>query len=184
MLRGKAPVDEINDKSAAFISSATNDSTTEAEAISLNEDIITQALLQIGSKSFSHFLNILERYLQLFKALASTSEKRRSLINTVWTFFSSQKQMGIIVLDKLLRYRVLDPKDVVAYIFDIDPVAWSDINTWDLLTNTIDVAQSRIANALTKLDSLRAAAAVKAAEDEEQKQSAATDGNSKSCWRL
>lgn len=129
----------------------------------------------LGSKSFSHFLNLLERYLHLFRSLSSTTEKRQSLVSAVWAFFGPQKQLGLIVLDKFLRYRILDPKDVVEWLFNTDTHIWSDLNTWDMLTNTIEVAQSRIANASTKLDQLRSAAAVKAAQEEENKQKAADE---------
>lgn len=171
LIRGKAAVDEINAKSDSFAQEVAGQrGLAEEDAQKLATKILTQCILLVGSKSFSHFLNSLERYLQLFKSLSSTASKRTDLIDTAWKFFAPQKQMSLIVLDKLLRYRVLDPKDVVGWIFGASADAWSDINVYELLTNTIDVAQSRIANASAKLDSLRQAAAVRAAEEEQEKQ--------------
>lgn len=176
LLRSKAPTDEINAKADAFVKMLVAErGMSEEDAQKLNQKITIQCTLLVGSKSFSHFLNLLERYLHLFKSLSSTPVKRQDLITCVWKFFGSQKQLGLIVLDKFLRYRILDPRDVVEWLFATEIHVWSDLNTWDLFTNTIEVAQSRIANATTKLEELKNDAAVRAAKEEQKKQDAAED---------
>jgi nuclear cap-binding protein subunit 1 len=128
------------------------------------KDLIFQCLLVVGSRSFSHFLNILERYITLLRDSTKSSTARLALLRSVARFWSRNSQFSGIVVDKLLQYRIVDPVDVVAHIFEGEqPVLdgeitardWTDINAWHTLRMTLEKVQIRVAGATSRLETLR-----------------------------
>lgn len=91
---------------------------TEAQADIIVRDIMTQVVLHIGSRSFSHFLNIVERYHALLRQLSSTPSMRLAILTSTTRFWARSPQWVMIVLDKLMQYRIVEPADVVAFVFD------------------------------------------------------------------
>lgn len=128
-------------------------------------DIVFQSILSVGSRSFSHFLNILERYITLLRSLTKSSAARIDLLRSVGRFWARNSQFAGIVVDKLLQYRIVDPVDVVAHIFEGEqptldaeqptPRDWSDINAWHTLRSTLEKVQIRVVGANGRLEALR-----------------------------
>lgn len=98
--------------------------------------IAVQSLLHIGSRSFSHLLNAIERYLPLLRNLASgggsasasagaggigsgntNSEVKVDILTAAAAFWKHNRQMVGIVFDKLMQYQIVDPTDVVGWTF-------------------------------------------------------------------
>lgn len=93
--------------------------------------IAVQSLLHIGSRSFSHLLNAIERYLPLLRNLASgggsasasagggntNSEAKADILTAAAAFWKHNRQMVGIVFDKLMQYQIVDPTDVVGWTF-------------------------------------------------------------------
>ncbi|KAF5322475.1 hypothetical protein D9619_001169 [Psilocybe cf. subviscida] len=151
--------------------------------------IVIQSLLHIGSRSFSHFLNAIERYLPLLRNLASggssstggsgNPEAKADVLNAAASFWKYNRQMVAIVFDKLMQYQIVDPTDVVAWTF-LNGVAVGQLAElggpmnlsafeWDLLRGALDKANGRVTIARRKVASLRkededARARVKAAD--------------------
>lgn len=90
---------------------------TEAEAEIIVRDIVIQVVLNIGSRSFSHFLNIVERYHGLLRQLSSSPSMRSAILASTTRFWARSAQWVIIVLDKLMQYRIVEPADVINFIF-------------------------------------------------------------------
>ena len=94
---------------------------------SLIRSIIVHALLHIGARSFSHFLNAIERYLPLLRNLSNGSissstsgpspDARYDILNNAASFWRNNRQMVGIVFDKFMQYQIVDPPDVVAWTF-------------------------------------------------------------------
>lgn len=62
LIRGKGPIPEVETELDAFQSALQKDhSMSEADAEALKRDMAVQTILTVGSRSFSHFLNVLER---------------------------------------------------------------------------------------------------------------------------
>ncbi|THH27714.1 hypothetical protein EUX98_g6476 [Antrodiella citrinella] len=133
--------------------------------------IAVQALLHIGSRSFSHFLNAIERYLPLLRNLAaggiltasgSSYEARNDILSAVLAFWKHNKHMVVIVLDKLMQYQIVDPTDVITWAFlragtDVGGTSYQSCNSfqWDLIKGALDKANGRVAIARRKLAVLR-----------------------------
>lgn len=137
--------------------------------------ITMQSLLHIGSRSFSHLLNAIERYLPLLRNLASggtastagagTPEAKADILAASASFWKHNRQMIGIVFDKLMQYQIVDPTDVVAWIFSQElgigeprtlcaPYSLTAYE-WDLLKGALDKANGRVIIAKRKVVALQ-----------------------------
>jgi nuclear cap-binding protein subunit 1 len=131
--------------------------------------IAVQSLLHIGSRSFSHLLNAIERYLPLLRNLASSGaagsgghpEAKADILTASAAFWKRNRQMVSIVFDKLMQYQIVDPNDVVGWTFvngaitgDCGPLSLSAFE-WDLLKGALDKANGRVMIARRKVTALR-----------------------------
>jgi nuclear cap-binding protein subunit 1 len=173
LLRGRAKADEV----IAHLDSLKN--TIESSDGDINVDavvrsIAVQSLLNIGSRSFSHLLNAIERYLPLLRSLASggiagtgaggSAEAKADILTAAAAFWKRNKQMVNIVFDKLMQYQIVDPTDVVAWTFTnvageghpsgMGPLSLSAFE-WDLLKGALDKANGRVMIARRKVAALR-----------------------------
>lgn len=144
--------------------------TLEASGTHLHVDstirsISIHCLLSIGSRSFSHLLNAIERYLPLLRGLAgSDGESKQDILSAVASFWRLNRQMVNIVFDKLMQYQIVDPTDVVGWTFEnvagdahlsgMRPMSLSAFE-WDLLRGALDKANGRVMVARRKVAALR-----------------------------
>ncbi|WAR62696.1 hypothetical protein PtB15_15B283 [Puccinia triticina] len=135
----------------------------------VTREVAIQALLNVGSRSFSHFLNILERYLELLRNLTNSASARASLLQTVSKFWRKNGQFELIVIDKLLEYRVIDPIDSLRHSFETYKTSqWGELQFWDGMKMTIEKVTRRVKASRTKLAKLK-----KDEEDQRDRQRAA-----------
>ncbi|KAF8239499.1 hypothetical protein L208DRAFT_54676 [Tricholoma matsutake] len=137
--------------------------------------IAVQSLLHIGSRSFSHLLNAIERYLPLLRNVASDGvsstgasgnpEAKADILAAAAAFWKHNRQMVGIVFDKLMQYQIVDPTDVVAWTFVngqgigqpselAGPLHLSAFE-WDLMRGAVDKANGRVMTARRKVNVLR-----------------------------
>jgi nuclear cap-binding protein subunit 1 len=149
-------------------------STLEASEDAINLDTVTrsiafQSLLHIGSRSFSHLLNAIERYLPLLRNLAgigvagagANPEAKTDILTAAAAFWKRNRQMVGIVFDKLMQYQIVDPSDVVGWTFvngsiigDSGPLSLSAFE-WDLLKAALDKANGRVVIARRRVAALK-----------------------------
>lgn len=142
---------------------------------SLVRSIAVQSLLNIGSRSFSHLLNGIERYLALLRNLASggisssggygNTEAKNDILTAAASFWRNNRQMVAIVFDKLMQYQIVDPTDVVGWTFmngsvvgqlrEIEKPLNLSAFEWDLLKAALDKANGRVIIARRKIATLR-----------------------------
>lgn len=142
---------------------------------SLVRAIAVQSLLNIGSRSFSHLLNGIERYLALLRSLASggvssagghgNTEAKNDILTAAASFWRHNKQMVGIVFDKLMQYQIVDPTDVIGWTFlngsavgqlrEIEKSLNLGTSEWDLLKAALDKANGRVVIARRKIAALR-----------------------------
>ncbi|KAF6762456.1 cap binding protein 80-PB [Ephemerocybe angulata] len=151
------------------------ESSDEPDVDSTVRSIAVQSLLHIGSRSFSHLLNAIERYLPLLRNLAGggassttgvggSAEARTDILAAAAAFWKHNRQMVAIVFDKLMQYQIVDPTDVVGWTFlngsaigqlsEVSPMNLSAFE-WDLLRAAIDKANGRVVSARRKVVALR-----------------------------
>lgn len=142
---------------------------------SLMRSIAVQSLLSIGSRSFSHLLNAIERYLLLLRGLSNPSfsqggneltEAKADILNAVFAFWHKNRQIIGIVFDKLMQYQIVDPTDVIAWTFVNSASGGSEDSAgvnplfvgtfeWDLIKGALDKANGRVMVARRKVAALR-----------------------------
>ena len=129
-----------------------------AEMTDINDDpdtlvrsIAIQSLLHIGARSFSHFLNAVERYLVVLRALSGPPETKGHVLELVANFWKRNHQMVGIVFDKLMQYQIVEPADVVGWVFAHSSRGLD----WDLLRSAVDKANGRVVVARRRVATLR-----------------------------
>lgn len=148
---------------------------SEQRASSLVRSIVLQSLLHIGSRSFSHFLNAMERYLPLLRSI-SIPEGRADVLDAAGDFWRKSPQMIIIVFDKLMQYQIVDPSNVVAWAFtpreSKGGTTGLTTSEWEFVRGAVDKAIGRVAISKRKLALLR-----KEEDDARARVKARTDGD-------
>lgn len=94
------------------------ESTSESRALSTVRSITVQCLLVLGARSFSHFLNVVERYLPVLHAVSGTPDAKFEILEIVSGFWRRNGQFIGIIFDKLMQYQIVDPADVVSWAFE------------------------------------------------------------------
>ncbi|KIY69445.1 cap binding protein 80-PB [Cylindrobasidium torrendii FP15055 ss-10] len=79
--------------------------------------IVVQSLLSVGSRSFSHLLNAIERYLPLLRHLVASGGRKDAVLTAVASFWQENSQMVVIVFDKLMQYQIVDTTEVIGWVF-------------------------------------------------------------------
>ena len=148
---------------------------------SLLRSVTVQSLLSIGSRSFSHFLNAIERYLPLLRNLAAggisapsttgvNNSARTDIMSAVAAVWKRSRHMILIVFDKLMQYQIVDPTDVVAWTFTHCTAVTQGVRKatfcafqWDLLKAALNKANGRVMVQRRKVAALRREADDKAA---------------------
>lgn len=159
LLRGRAKADDVVAHIETLKNNIAETSDGDVNVDSVIRSITIQSLLHIGSRSFSHFLNAIERYLPLLRSIATSGDAKGDILAAVVEFWRRNVQMVAIVFDKLMQYQIVDPSDVVAWAFVVrgdgsgTPVI--DVFHWDLVKGALDKANGRVAIAKKKVAALR-----------------------------
>ncbi|KAI8816755.1 armadillo-type protein [Fimicolochytrium jonesii] len=116
--------------------------TTDGMSTSGEEDareVLVQCVMLQGSKSFSHLLNIVERYVGLLRDYNTTEEAREHTVRIIADFWKHNTQFLEIVLDKFMNYRVLDPKSIYSWVLSPDVLDsnYTRFYFWSILRSTL-----------------------------------------------
>jgi nuclear cap-binding protein subunit 1 len=169
LLRGRAKVEDVISHLDSLKSNLETSEDMHINVDRVVRSIAIQSLLNIGSRSFSHLLNAIERYLPLLRSIAtgtaSTSgqpESKAEILSEAASFWKHNSQMVEIVFDKLMQYQIVDPTDIVLWTFANEFVEDDKTNAshyaglnWDLLKAAIDKANGRVLIAKAKVAALR-----------------------------
>lgn len=79
--------------------------------------VVIQTLLDIGSKSFTHLITVLERYGQVMAKLCSDQDKQVMLISEVGSYWKNNAQMTAIAIDRMMGYRLISNLAIVRWVF-------------------------------------------------------------------
>lgn len=169
LLRGRSTMEDVMSALESLRNSLAENNDGIANLDSVLRSIAIQSLLHTGSRSFSHFLNAVERYLPLLRNLAAggissggapSLEARMDILTASAQFWKRNRQMVGIVFDKLMQYQIVDPADVVSWTFGSglgngEGPLKVDCQQWDLLKAALDKANGRVMIAKKKVVALR-----------------------------
>ncbi|KAG2230494.1 hypothetical protein INT48_009869 [Thamnidium elegans] len=156
-LRTKKSIEEVRDILTNFKKELAAEGIDEHQQTQQVRQMFVQCLLLVGSKSFSHILNVVERYLDVLRFVNTTPEGRLHTVQIVASFWKNNTQFLGILLDKLLNYRVIDPTSVITWIFEEEQLkVVSKSFIWEILKNTLSKVNSRVVQVKAKLDNFQA----------------------------
>ncbi|GLB33280.1 putative MIF4G like protein [Lyophyllum shimeji] len=173
LLRGRAKAEDVISHLDTLKTTLETSEEGHLNVDAIVRSIAVQSLLHIGSRSFSHLLNAIERYLPLLRNIASDGatgaglnlEARAGILTAAASFWKNNRQMVGIVFDKLMQYQIVDPSDVVGWTFVngsgigqprelVGPLSLNAFE-WDLMRGALDKANGRVMIAKRKVAALR-----------------------------
>ncbi len=111
-------------------------------------DAFVTSICWVGSKSISHALACTERCKDRFMAFSNSSSTcRKQIITSVMEYWRDQRNVGVVLIDKLLNYQILTPASVIEWAL-IDHVNRGSLlaTTWcyELVDNTTSKVAGRV----------------------------------------
>lgn len=115
--------------------------------------MVAETLLQLGSRSFSHFLNATERYSDLLRFLTPDPASRQIVLSAIGSFWRHSSQMRLVAIDKYIQYGVLEGQDIVEWTFAVEEESmggaeiadgWTDGWKWETLRMCLDKLVGRV----------------------------------------
>ncbi|KAJ7067892.1 MIF4G like-domain-containing protein [Mycena amicta] len=190
LFRGRAKAEDVISRIETL--KASLEASDEGEVVNtdaLVRSITVQSLLHVGARSFSHLLNAIERYLPLLRNIASggvstavgsgVTDAKADILSLAATFWKSNHQMVVIVFDKLMQYQIVDPTDVVEWVFGRrselpelnSPTSTASLRMfeWEIVKAALDKANGRVRTARRKVVTLHK-------EDDDVRARALADG--------
>lgn len=80
-------------------------------------EVVVQTLLDIGSKSFTHLITVLERYGQIISKMCPDYDKQVMLISEVSSYWQNHAQMTAVAIDRMMGYRLISNLAIVSWVF-------------------------------------------------------------------
>ncbi|CAL0322751.1 unnamed protein product [Lupinus luteus] len=149
MIKGKTPVREI----ISWI----DENVFPNNGLEVTLRVVVQTLLNIGSKSFTHLITVLERYGQVIAKVCPDEDKQVMLIAEVSSFWKSNTQMTSMAIDRMMGYRLVSNLAILRWVFsaeNIEQFHTSD-RPWEILRNAISKTHNRISDLRKEILSLQ-----------------------------
>ncbi|KAG0488125.1 hypothetical protein HPP92_006936 [Vanilla planifolia] len=119
-------------------------------------EIVMQTLLDIGSKSFTHLITVLERYGSVISRLCSSEDMQVLVISEVSSYWKNSTQMTAITIDRMMGYRLISNLAIVKWVFsevNINQFHLTD-RPWEILRNAINKTYNRISDLRKEIHTL------------------------------
>ncbi|XP_051140947.1 nuclear cap-binding protein subunit 1 isoform X4 [Andrographis paniculata] len=124
--------------------------------------VVAQTFLNIGSKSFTHLITVLERYGQVFAKICPDQDRQIMLISEVDSLWKNNAQMAAITIDRMMGYRLVSNVAIVKWVFSTsnsDQFHVSD-RPWEILKNAVTKTFNRLTDLRKEILSLKTSAAL------------------------
>lgn len=118
--------------------------------------VVVQTLLDIGSKSFTHLITVLERYGQVIAKMCTDDDQQVKLITEVSSYWQNSAQMTAIAIDRMMSYRLISNLAIVRWVFssqNLDRFHVSD-SPWEILRSAVSKTYNRISDLRKEISSL------------------------------
>lgn len=133
---------------------------------SLAREMLIEHILLLGSKTFSHMLNAIEKFMPALQKYGDSPEAKLQIAKVAEDFWVKNPQFFAITIDKLMNYRVIDPSTVISMLFDAEHRgSWHKFYLWEILTNTVSKVNMRVEQLQTRLEAAQQAASNEMADE-------------------
>ncbi|KAJ9562715.1 hypothetical protein OSB04_007875 [Centaurea solstitialis] len=119
--------------------------------------VVVQTLLDIGSKSFTHLITVLERYGTVIAKICPDEESQITLIAEVGLFWKNSAQSTAITIDRMMGYRLISNLAIVKWVFsppNIELFHTTD-RLWEILRNALNKTYNRISDLRKEISHLK-----------------------------
>ncbi|XP_042446807.1 nuclear cap-binding protein subunit 1-like [Zingiber officinale] len=101
-------------------------------------EVVIQTLLDIGSKSFTHLITVLERYGQVITKLCATQDMQVLLIDEVSSYWKNSTQMTAIAIDRMMGYRLICNLAIINWVFSLPNIEQFHVSDrpWEVTHST------------------------------------------------
>ncbi|XP_057466461.1 nuclear cap-binding protein subunit 1-like [Actinidia eriantha] len=133
------------------------ESVIPAHGFEITLSVIVQTLLDIGSKSFTHLITVLERYGQVIARICPDQDKQVMLIAEVSSYWKNSAQLTAITIDRMMGYRLISNLAIVRWVFspaNIEQFHTSD-HLWEILRNAVNKTYNRISDLRKEISTLK-----------------------------
>ncbi|KAI8802519.1 armadillo-type protein [Cladochytrium replicatum] len=119
---------------------------TSVESDTVVREVFMEIVLTNGSKSFSHALNVIERYLSLLQTYSATRDAKIDIVRTVGSYWEKNTQFLEIMIDKLVNYRVVDSYSVVSWALSMEVLSahCTRFFLWNVVLNTVHKLNNKV----------------------------------------
>lgn len=144
-IRAKKDVDHLQTILNSIPANATGqeDENSDASVIDytfpvLRLEVLLQVVLKLGSKSLSHSFSALTRFHKLLKNVIVNEEAQIHCLKILHEFWSSNHQIVVVLVDKLVRMQITDCSAVVNWLFSKDMKEnFTRLYVWEIMTSTL-----------------------------------------------
>ncbi|XP_078375127.1 nuclear cap-binding protein subunit 1-like isoform X2 [Oculina patagonica] len=104
----------------------------------LRLDVLLHVVLKLGSKSFSHSFSALTRFHKLLKNVIVNEEGQIHCLTIVNEYWSTNPQMIVVLVDKLVRMQITDCSAVINWLFSKDMKDnFTKLYVWEIMKSTL-----------------------------------------------
>ncbi|KAI8008074.1 Nuclear cap-binding protein subunit 1 [Camellia lanceoleosa] len=128
-----------------------------AHGFEITLSVIVQTLLDIGSKSFTHLITVLEPYGQVIARICTDQDKQVMLIAEVSSYWKNSAQMTAIAIDQMMGYLLISNLAIVRWVFspaNIEQFCTTD-HPWEILRNAVNMTYNRISDLRKEISVLK-----------------------------
>eukprot|EP00698_Gefionella_okellyi_P002939 TRINITY_DN12782_c0_g1_i1.p1 TRINITY_DN12782_c0_g1~~TRINITY_DN12782_c0_g1_i1.p1 ORF type:complete len:650 (-),score=113.51 TRINITY_DN12782_c0_g1_i1:334-2244(-) len=125
-LRARASAEDIT----AFLRSECSD-------VDMQRDLLLQTMLNVGEKSVSHVMTVLERNIALLKTFMANPGDRVRALQIIKDFWATTPQLVVILVDKFMTYQLVDSGSIVTWLFSSATEEFNSYYVWEILNNVI-----------------------------------------------
>ncbi|KAI9293656.1 ARM repeat-containing protein [Neoconidiobolus thromboides FSU 785] len=129
-------------KSIDFFNALINDARDQLLDETLIKQIVVETILIMGSKSFTHMMNVTERNLKLYQEIAREESDKQQTVSIVGNFWKENPQWLSIQLNRLLSYHIIEHITVIKWIFEIENYDnYNRCYLWEILYTTLNTVR-------------------------------------------
>ncbi|KAI0227944.1 Nuclear cap-binding protein subunit 1 [Massospora cicadina] len=115
------------------------DTSDELDDEFIVKQISVETLLLLGSKSISHMMNVIEKFLVVFQFFTHEAEDKDEIIKIAAHFWRESPQWLGIQLEKFLSYHIVEPTNIVKWVFsEPNHEAMGSAVLWEVLYSALN----------------------------------------------
>lgn len=143
----------------------------------LRLEVLLQVVFKLGSKSLSHSFSALTRFHKLLKNVIVNEEAQIHCLKILHEFWSSNHQIVVVLVDKLVRMQITDCSAVVNWLFSKDMKEnFTRLYVWEIMTSTLKKMSKHTSKVSGEVQ--EAKEKVAKLEEKAKKQAGEANGNS------